>query len=438
MNRLIDRESQQLQERMWIEIIESMEHLYAELADNQAEIERKNEELREAKEFIENVLDSMADTLVVINKSGIINRVNKITLELLGYRKEEIIGKPLEFILDKKGEIFRKKYLKEIMETGAVHNFEMNYCTREKEKIPMSFSCSLMKDKEGEIVGLIIVARDMRENRRLLQAAREAAKAERAKTRELKRAYKELKNLQTQLVHSEKLASVGRLAAGVAHEINNPLTGVLTFAHLLLQEIPQDDPRRKDVEVIVREAGRCRLITQSLLDFARQTEPKKTSTHINQLVEETLALVENQATFQNIKIIKDLSPSLPLLMADPNQIQQVFMNIILNAQEAMPQGGFLSISTDFSEDGKFLEIKFLDTGCGIPEENMGKLFDPFFTTKESGKGTGLGLAISYGIIKKHGGNIHISSKEGKGTTVCVKLPVKQGGGYGLRESSGCG
>jgi len=370
MSRLIDKES-----------IESMEHLYAELADNQAEIEGKNEELSQAKEFIENVLDSMADTLVVIDSQGIIKKVNRATLKLLGYKEEEIVGRPVENILDqeKGGTLFRKDYLKKLMEKGTIHNFEMNY---------------------------------------------RAAEAERAKTRELKKAYRELQNLQTQLIHSEKLASIGRLAAGVAHEINNPLTGVLTFAHLLLKEMSPDDPRRKDVEIIVKEAGRCKLITQSLLDFARQTEPKRVSTHINQLVEEALSLVKNQAAFHNIKIIKDLNPSLPLLMIDPNQIQQVFMNVILNAQEAMPQGGFLSISTDFSEDGKFVEIKFLDTGYGIPKENMGKLFDPFFTTKEAGKGTGLGLAISYGLIKKHGGNIHINSKEGKGTTVIIKLPIK--------------
>jgi len=426
MSRLIDKESERLQESMWIEIIESMEHLYAELADNQAEIEGKNEELSQAKEFIENVLDSMADTLVVIDSQGIIKKVNRATLKLLGYKEEEIVGRPVENILDqeKGGTLFRKDYLKKLMEKGTIHNFEMNYRTKRGEKIPMSFSGSLMRDKEGEVIGFIVVARDMRETRRLLQAAREAAEAERAKTRELKKAYRELQNLQTQLIHSEKLASIGRLAAGVAHEINNPLTGVLTFAHLLLKEMSPDDPRRKDVEIIVKEAGRCKLITQSLLDFARQTEPKRVSTHINQLVEEALSLVKNQAAFHNIKIIKDLNPSLPLLMIDPNQIQQVFMNVILNAQEAMPQGGFLSISTDFSEDGKFVEIKFLDTGYGIPKENMGKLFDPFFTTKEAGKGTGLGLAISYGLIKKHGGNIHINSKEGKGTTVIIKLPIK--------------
>lgn len=396
--RLTDKNSDKLQETMWIEIIEGMEHLYAELADNQAELERKNRELSRTKEFIENVLNSMIDSVVVIDRSGIIKRVNRATLELLGYSEREIVGKKMKVLLGRRKStlLFRNHFLKQLIEEGSIHNFEMDYRTRKGEKIPMSFNGSLMLSKEGEVEGIIVVARDMRE----------------------------IKNLQNQLVHSEKLASIGRLAAGIAHEINNPLTGILTFAHLLIKDVPPDDPIHKDLEIIVKEANRCKLITQGLLDFARQTEPRRVPVNINRLIKDTVALVKNQASFQNIKIIEDLNLVLPLVMVDPNQIKQVFMNIILNAQEAMPQGGFLSISSDFSEDGRSIEIKFTDTGCGIPEEHMGKIFDPFFTTKKTGKGTGLGLAISYGLIKRHRGNIEVESQERKGTTVIIKLPVK--------------
>jgi len=428
INKKIYPSEQVLQEKMWIEIIQYMEHLYAELANNQAELEEKNRELFQAKEFIENVLNSMADTLVVTDNQGIIRRVNRATLELLGYEEEEIVGKPAEAILDLKngeGDLFKGYYFEKHEKGNRVHNFEINYLTKRGEKIPVSFNSSLLRNTEGEVIGVIGVARDMRRVKQLLQAAKEAAKAEKKKAQELKKAYEELQSLQTQLLHSEKLASIGRLAAGVAHEINNPLTGVLTFAHLLLSEMSKDDPRRVDLEVIVKEANRCRLITQNLLDFARQSSPEKAPVDINEVIKNTLSLVENQASFQNIKIIKDFNCSLPLILIDSNQIQQVFMNVILNAQEAMPQGGFLTISTDFSEDGRFAEIKFIDTGCGIPEDNIGKLFDPFFTTKETGKGTGLGLAISYGIIKNHGGDINIDSTEGKGTTVIIKLPIKK-------------
>lgn len=227
--------------------------------------------------------------------------------------------------------------------------------------------------------------------------------------------------LQQQVANAEKLASLGRLAAGVAHEINNPLTGVLTSGHILLKKTPEDAPEKEDLEVIVKETTRCRKIIKGLLDFARQTKPEMRLSSINEIIEESLSLVENQASFRNIKIIKELAQSLPLISVDADQIRQVFINIILNAQEAMPKGGVLTISS--SQKDKFIEVKFIDTGCGILKENMDKLFDPFFSTKEGG--TGLGLAVSYGIIEKHQGSIEVKSELGKGTAVIVKLPVPE-------------
>lgn len=227
-----------------------------------------------------------------------------------------------------------------------------------------------------------------------------------------------------QLMRSEKLASIGRLAAGVAHEINNPLTGILTFSHLLLKKKSPDDPEREKLQTIINETTRCRTIVKGLLDFARQTTPEKKLADLNEIIEYTLSLVERHASFQNVKIIREFTPSLPKVKVDLNQIQQVFMNIIINAQEAMPEGGTLAIKSSVTGDG-FIEVKFTDSGCGIPEENMDKLFDPFFTTKHEGKGTGLGLAVSYGIIERHQGNIEIQSRLNKGTTVIVRLPVKK-------------
>jgi len=226
-----------------------------------------------------------------------------------------------------------------------------------------------------------------------------------------------------QLMRSEKLASLGRLAAGVAHEINNPLTGILTFSNLLLKKKSPDDPEREKLETIINETIRCRTIVKGLLDFARQTKPEKRFADLNEIIEYSLSLIERHASFHNIKIIREFAPSLPKMKVDTNQIQQVFMNIIINAQEAMPEGGTLIIKTSATEDG-FIEIKFIDTGCGIPEENMDKLFDPFFTTKHQTMGTGLGLAVSYGIAERHQGNLEIQSQLGKGTTVIIRLPFK--------------
>ncbi|MBC7188633.1 PAS domain S-box protein, partial [Candidatus Aerophobetes bacterium] len=312
-----------LQEKMWIEIIQEMENLYAKLANNLTEIEKKTRELSEAREFVENVLNSMSDTLIVTDKKGIIRKVNRAALNLLGYQEEEILGKLFEKLLlsskKEKFSIWRK------ITAGKNAQFYQNFLTKKGEKIPASFNTSFLRNKEGKIAGVIVVGRDLRKIKQLLKTAREAARAERKKAKELEKAYHYLQNLQTKLIQSEKLASIGRLAAGVAHEINNPLTAVLTFAHLLLRSMPEDDPRRADVEVIIREANHCRMITRNLLDFARQTQPNKRPVDIKQIVEKTLSLVKNQVSFQNIRIIKEFNISLPLLNVDPNQMEQVFM-----------------------------------------------------------------------------------------------------------------
>jgi len=226
-----------------------------------------------------------------------------------------------------------------------------------------------------------------------------------------------------QIMKSERLATLGQLAAGVAHEINNPLGAVLMYTHLSLEEMQAEDPCRKNIEKAVAEATRCKDIVRGLLDFARQTEPKVELSDVNEILERTLALVENQALFQNLNITRVFSPSLPKAMMDGSQIQQVFTNIILNGAEAIDGEGELTITTRMAPDSESIEIEFIDTGCGIPRENLEKIFDPFFTTKEVGRGTGLGLAVSYGIIARHKGTIDVISEPGKGTTFIVRLPL---------------
>jgi len=233
----------------------------------------------------------------------------------------------------------------------------------------------------------------------------------------------ELQKVQDQLLRAGKMAAIGELAAGVAHEINNPLTGILTFSSLMLKKVDETHPWKKDLQNIVEQTTRCRNIVKGLLDFARQRKPDKKEWDISALIERTLTLVEKQARFQNIKIMKQFETALPPLFIDADQVQQVFMNIILNAADAMAaKGGTLTIQTDL-RDG-MAEVSFTDTGCGIPKEHLPKLFDPFFTTKETGKGTGLGLAISYGIIQGHNGDIEVESDLGKGSTFRIKLPIE--------------
>ena len=243
----------------------------------------------------------------------------------------------------------------------------------------------------------------------------------------------ELQQVQDQLVHAGKMAALGELAAGVAHEINNPLTGVLTFSSLLLKKVDPNHPWKKDLETIVQQTSRCRNIVKGLLDFARQRKPDKREWDVHMIIEKILSLLEQQAPFQNIEIIKEFK-ALPMLFIDGDQIQQVFMNIMLNAADAMAgNGGRLTIRTALTDE--MAEVSFTDTGCGIPKEYLTKLFDPFFTTKTTGKGTGLGLAISYGIVKSHNGDIKVESEAGKGSTFRVKLPIESSENHNTQKLS---
>ena len=235
---------------------------------------------------------------------------------------------------------------------------------------------------------------------------------------------RELKKIQTQLMQSEKLTSLGRLASGVAHEINGPLTGILTFSHQMMRRLKDHPELQQELELIVKEATRASAVVHGLLDFSRETRPQKRPCHLNDLVRHTLSLIEGQAVFRGIKILKNLDPQVPLVLLDANQVQQVFINIILNSADAMPDGGILTITTQAAAGDGYAQVHFADTGVGIPEKDLHRIFDPFFTTKGERRGTGLGLAVSYGIVERHHGRIEVQSEEGKGTIFTVKLPLQ--------------
>jgi two-component system NtrC family sensor kinase len=226
------------------------------------------------------------------------------------------------------------------------------------------------------------------------------------------------------IMESERLALVGQLAADVAHELNNPLQGIVTYSQLLLEKMTPDDSRRSSVEKIATQATRCATIIRGLLDFSRPTKPHKKLTDLRTTIDECLSLVEDQVLFQNIEVVRDYQEDLPATVMDPAQMQQVFMNLIINAAEAMGDAGRLTVATRLDVERRVIQASFRDTACGISEENMGRIFDPFFTTKEAGHGTGLGLAISFGIVKEHGGTITVESEEGAGTTFTIELPVR--------------
>ena len=243
----------------------------------------------------------------------------------------------------------------------------------------------------------------------------------------LKKRDEQLKEFtQNKIMESERLALIGQLAANVAHELNNPLQGIVTYSHLLLEKMPNDGSEKasSSIQRIVTQANRCRDIIRGLLDFSRQRKPDTTVCNINAVIQECVTFVENQASFQNIEFIERFETDLPMVVVDPSQMQQVFLNMIINAAEAMEEGGELTLDTRSNSTKNSIEISITDTGHGIPEEHFEKLFDPFFTTKEVGHGTGLGLAISYGIVKEHQGTINVESTLGRGTTFIIRLPIR--------------
>jgi len=227
-----------------------------------------------------------------------------------------------------------------------------------------------------------------------------------------------------QIGRSEQLASVGRLAAGVAHEINNPLTGVLTFACMLREKENMDPQDKQDLELIVRETTRAAGIVRGLLDFARERPSAKAPMDVNDVIGRTMRLLGNQSAFHKIVVVEDLADGLPAIDGDANQIQQVLLNLSLNACEAMPDGGTLLLSTSCEDES--VVVRVTDTGCGIKQEHLDQIFEPFFSTKPVGKGTGLGLSVSYGIVRQHGGTLEVESAAGKGSTFTVTLPALAG------------
>lgn len=249
---------------------------------------------------------------------------------------------------------------------------------------------------------------------------RRAVAAQQQEFAERERAEQALRESERMRSVTEKLAAVGRLAAGVAHEINNPLTGVLTFAHLLRNKENMDEQDREDLDLIVRETTRAAQIVRGLLDFARERPAEKKLLDVNVVLHQTLQLLGNREAFQHVTVVEDLEDNLPPVAGDTHQLQQVFLNLCLNACEAMPDGGTLALST--RAEGDLVCVEVADTGCGIKQEHLNQIFEPFFTTKPVGKGTGLGLSVSYGIVQEHGGRVEVSSEVGRGTTFRVLFP----------------
>ncbi len=354
-------------------------------------VRERTREIEETKQYLENLLENANDVIYTLDIEQRFTYVNS-KIEAWGYRKEDLIGRPYLALLSKR---HRGRRLKSTLDIGAKQVYEVEVVTRTGEPRAVMVSVSPLHAVEGTLLGVLGIARDMTETKKLEQ----------------------------QIRNSEKLASVGRLAAGVAHEINNPLGGILNCLYNLRKgtlSASRQEEYRASMEDGVQ---RVQKIVRQLLDFSQQHEPEFALTDINHIVDRVLVLTTHLFAPNRIVLETVLGHGLPSVMVDRYMIEQVLMNLVLNAVQAMKEGGTLTIQTVVVEGVCLVEVR--DTGSGIPPAVLPRIFDPFFTTKSEGEGTGLGLSVSLGIVERHGGRIVVDSEVGKGTTFTLYLPVSR-------------
>lgn len=361
------------------------------------------ERLQRTSAFLRNLIHSAVDGVIAADKKGKILIFNDVASEVFGYTEEEALtGLTMRDIYpdNKAFEVMRELRSDKYGGKGKLRSYQVDVLSKNGDIVPIHLNAAIIYEDEQEMA-TIGFFHDLREKLQM-----EA----------------ELEKTQIQLLQAEKMSSLGKLAAGVAHQLNNPLGGITLFAKLLMEEYDLEEGAKEDVDRILKDAKRCRDIVKELLEFTRQTRHLMQPHSVNQALTRTLFLLENQALFQNIDIEKDLDPSLPLVQADIQQLNHLFMNIILNAVQAMQGKGKLAVKSYFSNNSQRVGIEISDTGPGIPAEILPRIFEPFFTTKEEGKGTGLGLSLAYNIVKNHGGSISTESKPQEGTTFIIELP----------------
>jgi len=395
-------------------------------------LQRSREELISARDYAENIIKSMTDALIVLDPTGAISSVNKAALDLLKYEREEIIGKKISELFSPhtvaKLELEGRGLL-EFVQRYPQELYEMTFITKEGERIPVLFSASMMRNKRGELDGLLGVAKDitkMRESEEELKRLNEQLKRNEQAVlnilADLKKSHKELKSSQEQLLQSEKLASLGRLVSDMAHEVNNPLQIISGRAQLSLMSEDLTAEINENLKIVMDQCERAKDVIHRLLLFSKPSKGEMKEVNINHIVDFVTKLLEHQYSLSNIEIVRNYADDLRPVKVDEKQMHEVIMNLLRNSGEAMPEGGKISITTSQKEDKIQMEVS--DTGIGIKKEDLTKIFDPFFTTKEHG--TGLGLSVCYGIIKAHGGELIYASKPGAGTTATIFLPTVNG------------
>jgi PAS domain S-box-containing protein len=367
----------------------------------QQQVDEKTAELQKSEYRYRSLIEHAKDIIFTITSDGTILSLNNHGCLFFKRSQTEWIPTPITDIFDSESAAVQMSLVSKIFSGSLSEGAVTSRVIVQGDERWLNINYSALVDESGQVYAVLGIGRDITER----------------------------KKLQERMSHTEKLASVGTLAAGVAHEINNPLAVILGFTEILLDQTPQESEHYELLKTIERQGINAKRIVENLLGFARFTEHKEQIVDINETLESVLAVVSNHLAINKIAIVKDLAEALPKIKGDPGELQQVFFNLISNAVAVMKgTGGTLTVSTRLAEGHGFVEVAFSDTGPGIPPAVRSKIFDPFFTTKKVGEGTGLGLSISYGIISNHGGSITFTTKtsdEAKdtGTTFVVSLPV---------------
>jgi len=391
-------------------------YLYLRDLTERIEIER---ELRKANSFLNNIIQSSVDGIVVVDTKGNVLIFNEGAERILGYEAVEVLGHSkvlCEFYdIQLAREMMRRMRSNEYGPPGKLNPSRISFTSKSGEEVPVNFSAAIITEG-GQEIGSVGIFTDLREHERMRRELNDL--------RENERMRRELEETHKQLVQAEKIASLGRLAAGVAHEINNPLAGVLIYADVLMKELKGNEKWRKDLEEIISQTLRCKQIVARLLEFSRQSLDERVLFDINEIIGHCVELLQHQSLFHNVEIIQNLESDLPQILGNPGELEQVFSNLMLNATDAMEGKGRITISSASELETKQVVLGFTDTGPGISPEVREKIFEPFFTTKPVGVGTGLGLSVVYGVIQRHGGSIEVETPPDGGATFTIRLPLE--------------
>ncbi len=406
-----------------------------------------NEELVEKNERIGAVLSSLAEGVFTVNEKMEITHFNRSAELMMGLSSNKVIGEQCSKIFTNHLCMQNCPIKKAIESNEPILNIETEIQSQSGKCLPVMISASSLKDSAGNIIGGVEVFRDVSEIKRMMREIQESRQEiselnvhleQRVKerTKDLLLANQKIKEAQTQLIQSSKMAAVGQLGAGVAHELNNPLTGILGYAQMIIKKFNEDSLNEEDVQVCKKfirhieiESMRCKSIIENLLLFSKKPiETRPESVAINRIIQETIPFIKFQPRSRDVNIILELDESLPGVNGNVNRFQQVFMNFLVNAIKAMPNGGEIKVVSRRldAEDPRaedFLAVDIIDNGCGIPEENLDQIFNAFFTTKEDNKSVGLGLFIVYQIIQEYQGSIEVKSKVGEGTTFTLYFKI---------------